>query len=701
MVKTRTARGGVTRFQYDVESNLLEVYTPIETVQRMRYDAEGNLLESQDATRHVKLGYGHKHRVVWRDEAGTRLGFEYDKEDRLTAVVNEAGERYTFELNALGDVQAEVGFDGQRRWYLRDALGRVTQAGHPNDTTSDTAYDRGGRIAEIKHGDGTFARFGYDAVGMLARAENESSVVEIERDALGRVVLERINGQEVQSGYGATGDRTRMRTSLGAEVGITRDAVGDAVALYTATREGWRPAPDVTFARDGMGLERSRAFGNGIEVQWDRDVAGRPLARRTVRGGTVARPLDSRAYRWRGDDQIEGILDNLTGPRWFDHDARGRLVRERRADRTVDRAMDAVGNVYRSPDGRDRRYGRGGRLEAAGGATYEHDATGNVVAKVEADGAKWAYAWNGHGMLREVTRPDGTRVAFEYDPFARRTTKKLLGAGGEVMRETRFVWDGNYVVHEVDSDTGVTTWHWEPESYAPVMKEHDGRKWSVVSDHLGTPTEMYDEVGTLAWKMQLDVFGVAECEEGRKEDCHWRWPGQYEDGETGLLSTRYRYYDPATAAFVSQDRIFSALLSQRYAYPANPLTDVDPLGLISTDPGVYDVMHESYLPIPMRHSTDKVQFREANRQLYHAMENDPGLKASLMQRYPGVFEHVSPGIRGGRSTRAPAGLLWHHHPTVGGLLQLVDKAEHETRWPDFHPDAFGGRKTWGGGESCR
>jgi RHS repeat-associated protein len=194
--------------------------------------------------------------------------------------------------------------------------------------------------------------------------------------------------------------------------------------------------------------------------------------------------------------------------------------------------------------------------------------------QVEVDGAKWAYAWNGHGMLREVTRPDGTRVAFEYDPFARRTTKKLLGAGGDVMRETRFVWDGNDVVHEVDR---VTTWHWEPESYAPVMKEHDGRRWSVVSDHLGTPTEMYDEAGALAWKMQLDVFGVAECEAGTKEDCPWRWPGQYEDEETGWVYNRWRYYD--SGEYTSIDPLGLEGGLSLYTYVANPTIGCDPQGL--------------------------------------------------------------------------------------------------------------------------
>ena len=38
--------------------------------------------------------------------------------------------------------------------------------------------------------------------------------------------------------------------------------------------------------------------------------------------------------------------------------------------------MDAVGNVYKSANGSDRHYGKGGRLEHANGVRYSHDEDG-------------------------------------------------------------------------------------------------------------------------------------------------------------------------------------------------------------------------------------------------------------------------------------------------------------------------------------
>jgi RHS repeat-associated protein len=571
VVKTKNAREGTARFQYDAEGRLLESYSMVETLQQHAYDAEGNLLEARDPNRHVKLGYEHFHRVAWREEDGTRLRFEYDTEDRVTAVVNEAGERYTFELDPAGRVVKETGFDGRAREYVRDIAGRPTLTVLPSGRTTSSTYDVMNRLVEAKHSDKTFAKFEYAVDGLLTRAENEASVVEMERDSLGRVVRETVNGRSVHSAYDASGDRTEMTSSLGARVVTSRDALGQPREMYFGAVDGFKEA-DVRFDRDGLGLESRRAFKNGIEVEWSRDVAGRPTARRTFKKslaaaamgfavGMLATPsfaqpqreeVDARVYQWRGEDQIAGIVDAASGPKFYDHDARGRLVRERRPDAVVERAMDAVGNVYRSRTGTDRRYGPGGRLEMADGIRYEHDEDGNQTLKSGPDG-DWHYRWNGHGMLREVERPDGVRVAFDYDPFARRTAKRTLSAAGTVDQEVQFVWDGHNVIHELDSDRGLISWQWEPESFTPIAKEHNGRRWTIASDHLGTPTEMYDDLGQLAWKMQLDVFGVPSFEAGTAEDCPWRWPGQYEDGVTGLFYNRWRYYSVATGEYAAFD----------------------------------------------------------------------------------------------------------------------------------------------------
>src|SRR5205085_1349838 len=100
-------------------------------------------------------------------------------------------------------------------------------------------------------------------------------------------------------------------------------------------------------------------------------------------------------------------------------------------------------------------------------------------------------------------------------------------------RELRWVWDGDVVLHELESDAAPVTWIFEPNSFAPLAKVQGDARYSVVTDHTGAPAALFDEAGALAWRAQLDLYGVAHLDVARTS-CPWRWPGQYADDETGL-----------------------------------------------------------------------------------------------------------------------------------------------------------------------
>src|SRR5262249_6735055 len=135
---------------------------------------------------------------------------------------------------------------------------------------------------------------------------------------------------------------------------------------------------------------------------------------------------------------------------------------------------------------------------------------------------------------------------------------------------TRYVWDGDVLLHEIGPDGEVVTWYHEPESFAPVAKEVGGRRWYVVTDHLGTPTELLDEEGRLCWQGRMDLWGRM-AEEVAETSCPIRWPGQYEDTETGLYYNRWRYYDPEAGRYINQDPIRLEGGFGFYAYIEDPL----------------------------------------------------------------------------------------------------------------------------------
>ncbi|WP_290445529.1 RHS repeat-associated core domain-containing protein, partial [Pseudomonas sp. VA159-2] len=66
-----------------------------------------------------------------------------------------------------------------------------------------------------------------------------------------------------------------------------------------------------------------------------------------------------------------------------------------------------------------------------------------------------------------------------------------------------------------------------------------------------------------------------------------RFQGQYHDHETGLHYNRNRYYDPKTGRFIGQDPIRYSGGLNLFAYAANPIEWVDPLGLAKKPPSAF------------------------------------------------------------------------------------------------------------------
>jgi RHS repeat-associated protein len=96
----------------------------------------------------------------------------------------------------------------------------------------------------------------------------------------------------------------------------------------------------------------------------------------------------------------------------------------------------------------------------------------------------------------------------------------------------------------------------EEGTFKPAAKLTDDKKYSIITDYLGTPAQMYDEKGKLTWDMDLDIYGKARTFVGRSlSECPFRYQGQYEDSETGLYYNRFRYYSPDEGIYLSKDPI--------------------------------------------------------------------------------------------------------------------------------------------------
>ena len=575
-------KGGVTRYEYDIADNLLRVEEPDGNVRELAYDEEYNVIRAKDRQREVRFAYRGVNKLASRTENGATLRFSYDTEDQLRAVFNEKGERYAFVLDAQGDVKQEIGFDGITRTYERNLAGQVTKVTAPKKKETYYEYDPVGRVTQVTHADGVVETYTYRKDGALLTAANPDAEVEFTRDILGRVTVEKCNGYEVKSDYDTDGNRTRITSSLGADIAAAYNPLGDLLGM---TSGNWQ----TNYQRDLFGLETGRSMPGDIATETERDRLGRVTSQTTRHN---RRRLTEKEYIWGLNDQLLSITSNGKQT-FFEYDVWGNLAKATYPDGKVElRNPDKVGNLFETVDRIDRKYSAGGRLEQSTNWNYKYDDEGRLVEKrhrVQVQQA-WKYRWNSAGMLEEVVRPDGSTVSFKYDALGRRIEKRLFN------RKTRWVWDGNVPLHEWNEvytkeyteekgefysmkPSQTTTWLFEEGTFVPNGKLVGEENYSIQSNYLGTPEVMYNADGKVVWSAELDAYGDVRELIGDKVCCPFRYAGQYEDCETGLYYNRYRYYDSFMGCYLSQDPIGLFGGINPYAYVNDPNNWLDKLGL--------------------------------------------------------------------------------------------------------------------------
>ncbi|PCC70456.1 RHS repeat-associated core domain-containing protein [Nannocystis exedens] len=609
-------RGNLERRRYDLLDRLVAVELADGDRRTYAYDPEGHVLKFSDAHRDVHMTYAGMGCLVARTEAGATVRYTYDTEERLTAITNEAGAVYRFELDPAGDIKAEHGFDGLRRIYRRDLAGRVTEVFRPGGLRTAYARDAAGQLTGVFHSDGSSDAFTYRIDGAMLEAvhvepDAEPVVLRFERDALGRVVRESQGEHWVAQLLGPDGLRSRLRSSLGARVQLSRDVMGSVLRIDAGERAWW-----AEIHREPGGLEARRDLPGDIRTRWQHDPRGLPTehtiervtpARLGARSHTFAH--HQRRHSWAPGARLGRVDDLYRGRIEYEHDERGYLVSATYPQGQVElRLPEPAGNLFRDYERRGRTYGPAGQLLAADGKHFEYDREGNLIQTIDGDGT-WRYRWTGSGNLAEVRRPDGERVTFTYDALGRRVSKTTKNG------RTRWLWDGDVPLHEwtlapdapelppcqratdlasrepverrfpCADEPELLTWIFEPDTFTPVarLSSREREAASLVADHLGTPIAAFDGAGRPVWSAELDVHGRIRDLAGDRRFCPFRYPGQYEDAETGLYYNRFRYYDPEAGQYISQDPLGLAAGLAFYAYVPDPLSAFDPLGLHKCD----------------------------------------------------------------------------------------------------------------------
>ncbi|MGW0866150.1 DUF6531 domain-containing protein [Streptomyces sp. NPDC002611] len=587
--------GAITRAVWTVEGLLSERTAPDGRSERLTWDGEGNCLTSTDATgATTRFEYTHFDQLAARTTPdGARHTFAYDAELRRTQVVNPQGLTWDYTYDGAGNVIAESDFDEREITYELDGVGRVVSHTTPLGQEITFRYNSVGELVE-KNTAGEITSYAYDSAGALVRAASPTSTLELERDLLGRIVAETVDGRTTRFTYDVLGRRTSRTTPGGAVTELTYDGNGNRDAL---TCDGHR----LDFTHDVLGRELARVWGTSASpvratTAWD--MAGRSVAHSLI---TPGRTLRERSYTYRADNHLIGIADHATGLRRdMELDPVGRPLSVAGDGWTESYAYDQAGNQTEATwpekapgaEARGSRTYSGTRIREAGAVRYEHDDAGRMVLRQKRRPSRkpdtWRYAWDAEDRLTACTTPDGNRWHYTYDPLGRRTAKYRMAEDGRTtVTGVHFTWDGSALAEQTDTTTGVTL-TWEHDGHRPLTQlerkprgqgAYDARFFAVVTDLVGTPTELVDEHGDIAWRSRTTLWGTTAHHRDATALTPFRFPGQYEDRETGLHYNYFRHYDPESGRYTAPDPLGLAPAPNPVTYVDNPQAFSDPLGL--------------------------------------------------------------------------------------------------------------------------
>jgi RHS repeat-associated protein len=589
--ESRNGTGGVTRFVYDVEGNRLA-----------QQDAAGRLSSwIYDALNHATDSYHHSAPGTISIQRTAPIGGDLATARHVHSDYDENGNEIR-----LVDPDGQV---VQKTWDWANRLTRKDYSGHATGEGGVVVYPR--PISIVYH---------YDADGNIVQVadtkqadEASSPVTEISEkiyDKAGRVISEtNPDGKTLQYAYSVDGDRLSVTDADGLPTSYTYDVL-HRVATVTDRSSG--SATVATYDYYPNGLQHRATYPGGTTTEWTFDKAGRATAILNKSGDRVVSRFDY-TYDANSNRTAETqTMPSLTGDTGvavnYEYDALNRLTKVAypgnseltygygpAGDRLTESGSDAKAG---QPVARRYRYDGLGQLHAVldsadtnASRLYTYDSRGNLTATsigaVDPDTLVMAtpvstqrFDFDIRDRLVTADALDGSaRVNFDYDYGNRRTRMDSAFA------KIRFLYDQSAVLQEYDATTKATThrYVYGAALIGLVSATSGGRtsQWYLFDGQAST-ANLVDEGGVTVASYLYDAWGGTRLSADTTSNRR-RYTGHDFDTETGLHYFGARYYDDATARFLSRDPFAGNPTSppslNAYTFAAgNPFTYGDPDG---------------------------------------------------------------------------------------------------------------------------
>jgi len=553
--------GGTTKFAYDGRGRLTSTTDREGRAATYVYDACGRLVSATKpllgTATYTRGALGGLTRIT--DLRGQFWDFSYSPMGRLTSATDPLGNRWTYAYDARGQLLQTSYPGGGAATLTRDPVGRITRAAYPGGPALDFTYDNAGRL-------------------LMAND------LKLSRDARGDIV----NSQDGTASFGATYDAGRRISAVTYDGRATVAYTYDARNLLTRVSDSLAGAwMEFAYNADGRLVQVLRS--NDVPTTYTYDQAGRLIRIQDDTRGNQQYVLNAEGeptqavmniplgagtigYAYDEVDRLTGA-DYSNGNRLsYTYDSGGNLTRMtgrtplEPAPRTDSFSYDNASRINSPEYGSDGR----GRLTAAPGRSFAYDGAGRLVS-IAAGGATATLTYNGLGDLR--TRRAGSATTTYYHNYALGLSPVMAEKEGTSYRRFYVYAPSGRLLYLVD----------------PVAKAVRFYHF----DRLGSTLFLTDGAGAVSDGYAYDPYGKLVAHSG-SSDQPFTFVGRHGvrwEPVGNLYHMRARYYDPATARFLSRDPVWPVPADPQslnpYQYVAqNPLHYVDHLGTDGWDPTV-------------------------------------------------------------------------------------------------------------------
>ncbi len=562
------AAGLITEYQRSVAGHITQITQyPADapeqaSVETLQYDNAGRLISKTNAQGEQRQWQyeGLAQPVAHIQADGSRFSYEYDKERNLTAIMRSDGARYQLDYDGQERPVALQGFDGRQQRYQYDIAGRISSVNDGSKRQIKLKRDSRGRIVEqtALYGQQLASNhFHYDKLGRPLRASNAQRKLRFNYHANGQLTEHWQDDWRIAHQYDQAGRRLSTLLPDGTALDFRYNELGLLAQLAVNQQ------PVLWRSFDNAGRETAREYQSGLQLQQEFDAFNRLTAQQWQIGARS----QQRQYCYSALHQLVAVTDNQNGDVQYQYNNLDQLVSKQHstdASQNEQQQWDSFGNP--TGDGIEVKQDRLLRFHDN---QYQYDDSGNQLSAT-APGKRQQREFNGFNQLTALQHNDSV-TRYEYDAFGRRSAK-VTAAG-----RTDYLWEGNTLIGEYCQ--GKYRWYvFEPNSNKPLALICGGQLYFYQLDQLGTPLSLTDSNNNIVWQAHYSVFGKATITVN-KIDNPIRFQGQYYDSESGLHYNHFRYYDPQTGRFISQDPIGLLGGINHYQYAPNHINWIDPLGL--------------------------------------------------------------------------------------------------------------------------